>query len=62
MNDTFIVPPSSDIDEYKMWDTDRWDDRIYLLKQMWRNGFGNKEIYYKIIADLIVHAHDLYER
>lgn len=44
---------------YIEWDEERWDDRLQLLHQMWKNGFADDEIICKIITDLIVHAHDM---
>lgn len=45
---------------YDEWDEQRWNDRIELLHKMWTQDQSTKQKK-RVIADLIIHAHDLSE-
>jgi len=47
-------------DYYQAWDEERWEDRISLLSMMWDMS-EPPEQKKRLIADLIIHAHDFYE-
>lgn len=43
---------------YHEWDEKRWHDRLELLYNMWKTG-QSEEKRKKVIADLIIHFHDV---
>jgi hypothetical protein len=45
---------------YQEWDSDHWDDRLKLLHRMWQNE-QSAEQKKRVIADLLIHAHDIAE-
>mgnify|MGYP006286895335 CR=1 FL=1 len=46
---------------YHEWDRDRWNDRLELLHNMWEQE-QSEEQRKRVIADLLIHAHDLSEK
>lgn len=45
---------------YQEWDEERWNDRVELLHKMWEQD-ESAEQKKRLIADLIIHAHDISE-